>query len=77
MEIKMVATFTLRRASQDACVHWGKPLGTYELLDPDGDRADWIEGSLSEVDARRVALNQIADILDSMGLTAAPLGGVE
>ena len=65
---------TLRRASQETCDRFGKPYGTFELIDPDGDRISWIDGKHPPAYAEIIAHDMLAEPLLSDGYN---LNGVD
>ena len=65
---------TLRRASLIECTRFNKPYGTFELIDPDGDRIAWIDGNHPEAYAETLAHDIIAEPLLADGYN---LDGVE
>lgn len=48
MKISVSYAFEVRYAPKELCDRFGKPYGTIEIIDPEGDRAAWAE---SEEDA--------------------------
>ena len=54
---------SLQRATAETCKRFNKPLATYELLDPLGDRIAWIDGNKTESLARIEAYDILAEPL--------------
>jgi hypothetical protein len=61
--IRVCIEAKLQRADEATCRKFGKPLGTYELLNAHGWREAWIDGNLSLAAAKSEAHDCLAEPL--------------